>query len=390
LADRWILSRYYRVVQRIGNYIDDFGLGEAAKELYEFIWGDFCDWYIELVKSRLQSDSPTRRVAQQTLAQVLEGILRLLHPFMPHITEEVWHTVTQSGTDRSLAQQTYPKLDDRFLNPELEQQFELLFNTIRIIRNLRAEADIKPGAKIPVSLQTESDRERHTLTLGQSYIQDLAKVDQLTIASPTSSSLTSPPSTPSIALAQRLTSKGLVSTLLLLLGVFLGGKVLINLYQSLHQLPILPTLFELTGLAYTTWFVYRYLWRSSDRQTLASTLKTWQSDILGTTLPNSSVDASTPDSTSMEVPSSPQTVMGVVGTVQVMIPLAGLVDVEALRAKLQRELTKVEAELSSLSDRLNNPNFVNKAPADVVETAKTSLLEAEKQSLMLRAKLQQL
>ncbi|HEY9661876.1 MAG TPA: valine--tRNA ligase, partial [Allocoleopsis sp.] len=81
LADRWILSRYHQMVQQTREQIDNYGLGEAAKGLYEFIWGDFCDWYIELVKSRLQlKDSPSRRVAQQTLAFVLEGTLRLLHP----------------------------------------------------------------------------------------------------------------------------------------------------------------------------------------------------------------------------------------------------------------------------------------------------------------------
>ncbi|MHC5828673.1 MAG: class I tRNA ligase family protein, partial [Nostoc sp.] len=85
LSDRWILSRYHQVVKQTTNYIDNYGLGEAAKGLYEFIWGDFCDQYIELVKSRLQPDAePTsRRVAQQTLGYVLEGILKLLHPFMP-------------------------------------------------------------------------------------------------------------------------------------------------------------------------------------------------------------------------------------------------------------------------------------------------------------------
>src|SRR4028118_270198 len=110
LSDRWILSRFHQVAGQTSDYLDTYGLGEAAKGLYDFIWGDFCDWYIELIKSRLRSESSatSRRVAQQTLAYVLEGILKLLHPFMPHITEEIWHTLTHKS-DEVLALQSYPE-----------------------------------------------------------------------------------------------------------------------------------------------------------------------------------------------------------------------------------------------------------------------------------------
>jgi len=277
LSDRWILSRFHQVVQQTSDYIDNYGLGEAAKGLYDFIWGDFCDWYIELVKSRLQKDStaPSRLVAQQTLAYVLEGILKLLHPFMPHITEEIWHTLTQAEDGQTLALQSYPETDTRLIDPDLEQQFELLIATIRTIRNLRAEADIKPGVKVTVFLQSESDRERQILTSGQSYIQDLAKVEALTI-------------TPAL-----------------------------------------------------------------DRE----------------------IDPA---------------IAGVVGTIQALIPLAGVVDVAALRAKIQKDLSKVEAEIKSLSNRLSNPNFVNKAPAEVVKGARDTLAEAEKQAEILRERLRRL
>ena len=260
-SDRWILSRYYQVVQQTSENIDNYGLGEAAKGLYEFIWGDFCDWYIELVKSRLQNDSPAplRQTAQQTLAYVLEGILKLLHPFMPHITEEIWHTLTQSGDEQTLALQSYPEANTTLIDLDLEQQFDLLISTIRTIRNLRAEADIKPGVKVTVFLQSERDSERQILTPGQSYIQDLAKVESLNT-----------------------------------------------------------------------------------------------------------------------------------GTVQVLIPLAGVVDVVALRAKLEKSLSKVEAEVKSLSGRLGNPNFVDKAPPEVVKAAQDALAEAEKQAEILRERLQHL
>ncbi|PLZ80936.1 hypothetical protein CBP16_11815, partial [Fischerella thermalis WC217] len=101
----------------------------------------------------------------------------------PHITEEIWHTLTQQGaeTKQSLSRQLYPEAQTNFIDSELEEQFELLIATIRTIRNLRAEADVKPGARVNVNLQTDSKKERQILTAGQSYIQDLAKVENLTI-----------------------------------------------------------------------------------------------------------------------------------------------------------------------------------------------------------------
>ncbi|PSM47875.1 valine--tRNA ligase [Chroococcidiopsis sp. CCALA 051] len=276
LSDRWILSRYHQVVKQSTDYIDNYGLGEAAKGLYEFIWGDFCDWYIELVKSRLfQKDAEgaaSRLVAQQTLAYVLEGILKLLHPFMPHITEEIWHTLTQSEEGQSISVQPYPESDAASIDSDLEQQFELLIEAIRTLRNLRAEAGIKPGVKVKAVMQSESDRERQILTSSELYIQDLAKVESLTITSALETALE-----PAIA--------------------------------------------------------------------------------------------------------------DVVGTVQVLIPLAGVVDVAVLKAKLEKSLSKAQAEAKSLLARLSNPTFVDKAPADVVQGAKDALAEAEKQIEILQARL---
>ena len=307
LSDRWILSRFHQVVHQTSDYLDSYGLGEAAKGLYDFTWGDFCDWYIELVKSRLRSDadSASRLVAQQTLAYVLEGILKLLHPFMPHITEEIWHTLTQKSGE-VLALQPYPgslssateeetssientlsitsgqspisssQLEKTSLiDPTLEQQFDLLIGVIRTIRNLRAEADIKPGVKVPVILQSESTSERQILEAGQSYIQELGKVETLTI-------------TPALE-------------------------------EELNK-----------------------------------------------------------------------TMAGVIGTVQVLIPLAGVVDVEALRAKLEKNLGKVEAEAKSLSGRLANQNFVSKAPEEVVKGVQAAMVEAQKQAEILRDRLTRL
>ena len=182
LGDKWILSRLNQVIKQTRENLENYGLGEAAKGLYEFIWGDFCDWYIELIKPRLwkESGDPSRLVAQQTSAQVLENILKLLHPFMPHITEELWQTLTQKE-GQFLALQTYPQINAELVDPNLEESFVNLIETIRTIRNLRAEAEIKPAIKATVILQSKDEKERAMLAAGQTYLENLGKVEGLTI-----------------------------------------------------------------------------------------------------------------------------------------------------------------------------------------------------------------
>jgi len=372
LSDRWILSRYHQVVKQTTNSIDNYGLGEAAKGLYEFIWGDFCDWYIELVKSRLQptADPASRRAVQQTLAYVLEGILKLLHPFMPHITEEIWQVLTQQSADSqlSLALQLYPKADANLIDPALEEQFELLIGTIRTIRNLRAEADVKPGAKVKVNLQTDSIKEQQILTAGQSYIKDLAKVETLSFAGEQK--------TP-VAVATQKPQRGWKTIGLVIVGLVFA-RVGFAVANTVNSIPLVGTFFEIVGLGYTAWFAVRSLLTAEARQ------KFWAGLFPPDTQP-------VQQQAVLEQPEKPeQTIAGVVGTVQVVIPLTGVVDVEALSAKLEKSLSKAEAEAQSLRGRLSNPKFVDKAPADVVQGAKDALAEAEKQAEILRSRLQTL
>jgi valyl-tRNA synthetase len=283
LADRWILSRYYQTVLQVREQLDAYSMGEATKSLYEFFWGDFCDWYIELVKSRLQETAaPTSRATvQQTLAFVLNGILRLLHPFMPHVTEEIWQLLTYGTSEPSsdrpvLAIQPYPEVDTTHINEELEEQFKLIIGTIRTIRNLRAEAEIKPSLKVKVILQSDSDRERSLLEAGQSYILDLARVEDLAILATVDESVTE------------------------------------------------------------------------------------------------------------------EAIAGVVGTVQAIVSLVGVVDIAQLVAKLERSLKKLEVAIASSQGRLNNEGYVKKAPPDVVATASAELEESLKQQEILKARLAQL
>jgi valyl-tRNA synthetase len=370
LSDRWMLSRYHRVVQQTRNYMDNYGLGEAAKGLYEFIWGDFCDWYIELVKSRLQknADPASRRVAQQTLAYVLEGILKLLSPFMPHITEEIWHTLTQQGleTKQSLSRQLYPEAQTKFIDSGLEEQFDLLIGTIRTIRNLRAEADVKPGVKVNVNLQSDSDQERQILTVGQSYIQDLAKVENLTITAGESQQQGEKP---------RIGWKQIALIIAAIYFLRLG----LAIANAVDDVPLLGSFFEVVGFGFVTWLVIQNFLSTKARQ------KFWQQ------LFKPSADQTLASSEVSQQPQAPEkAIAGVVGTVQVLLPLAGVVDIDAYVAKLQKRLTKLEGEIKSLTGRLSNPKFVEQAPPNVVNETRDALAEAQKQAEILRDRLRQL
>ncbi|NET01291.1 MAG: valine--tRNA ligase [Sphaerospermopsis sp. SIO1G1] len=380
LSDKWILSRYHQVIQQTNNYLDNYGLGEAAKGLYEFIWGDFCDWYIELVKSRLQKDAdPTsRKVAQQIIAEILAGILKLLHPFMPHITEEIWQTLTQQPTENSqcLALQSYPEVDTNLINVELEAQFDLLIGTIRTIRNLRAEADVKPGAKITANLQSESEKERLILITGEAYIKDLAKVETLTIKA---AEITTEEEERKINILFDSIYWRTFLTIFLILSALISIRVAVFVGNTALRLPIFGTFFELVGLAYAGWFTVRYLLNAEARKAL---FDKYFPTSQPTTQPE--VIEPTPE------PEKENSIAAVVGTVQVVIPLTGVVDIEVLRAKLEKSLSKVEAEVKSLNGRLSNSNFVDKAPADVVQNTRDALLEAQKQAEILQERLRTL
>ncbi len=398
LSDRWILSRFHQVTQQVRDQVDHYGLGESAKLLYEFIWGDFCDWYIELVKPRLQSqDIASRQVAQQTLAYVLEETLKLLHPFMPHITEEIWQTVTQNdaASGKTLALQTYPVPDSTLINPDLEQQFDLLIGTIRTIRNLRAEADIKPGAKIEAILQTESEQEEHILKSGQPYIQDLAKVKTLKINQPQTQPTDSNDSAANLLNGDFLSSivpflkkhQRVLLTIGFILLTLIVLKACAGVLAAVHEVPLLPTFLELVGIGYTIRFTQQKLWQSGDRQQLLSQIEQFKQEVVG--VPSEELEPVL-DLMPSAIADSAHMIVGVVGTVRVAIPLAGLIDLVALRAKTEKDLKKVEAEIQVLSGRLGTPKFVDKAPADVVQAARDALAEAQTQAEILQTRLDRL
>jgi len=216
-ADRWIVSRYRGVVDDVDRLLGLFEIGEAARTLSDFTWTELCDWYIEMVKPRLYGeDLATRRLARLTLTFVLDGVLRLLHPFMPFITEEIWqrlpsltgeHPTTAghhpgafgakkggaaaahrwnpvpdtTGKPRTIVLAPWPAPAAGLRDEVLEAKMTIVTDVIRSIRNLRAEMHVQAGQKAPVILVAAGDETYAAVRSGATFIRDLALVSELTV-----------------------------------------------------------------------------------------------------------------------------------------------------------------------------------------------------------------
>lgn len=272
-ADRWILSRLARINQESAEKYETYGLGEAAKGLYEFAWNEVCDWSIELLKRRLQ-DPDQQRTARQVLAKVLTELFVMLHPLMPHLTEELWHGLTGFPEQKLLALEPWPALDLQAIDLELEDNFAEMIELVRVARNLRATGGMKPAQKVSRLIITS------------------ARPDLL--------------------------------------------KVLILAIPDLAVL-IKAELVEI----------------------------------------------------STEMPELPRSLMGISGSSQVQLQLPEQ-DLDALRSRLEKDLARAEKDIAGLASRLENPNFADKAPADVVLECRANLLEAEAQAQLAKERLNDL
>ncbi len=282
LADRWILSRLARVNANSRAKYEKYALGEAAKGLYEFAWNDFCDWYLELIKARLNpkkdvGDSALldQKKARQVLIKVLSDLLVMLHPLMPHLTEELWHGITGLPENTLLALQPWPSVEEEHLDDGLEESFDVLIEAIRVVRNLRAVAGLKPSQTVPVRFITA-------------------------------------------------------------------------------------------------------------RQEMATILNDFRGDI--TTLTRAS-DLEVLDPVQAAKLSSAKSLAGISGELQVILPIEGLVDLDSLCARLEKDIAKAEKEIRDLSKRLSNQNFIEKAPAAVVSECRSNLSEAQSQADLARKRL---
>ncbi len=262
IADRWILSRLNNTTREVNEALETFRFNDAALAVYKFIWNEYCDWYIELAKPRLQVEGSEKIAAQNVLVHVLKAALKLLHPFMPFITEEIWQKLPKSAD--SIMVSTFPEFDAARSEPDVEKAMGKVMEVITGIRNIRGEMNLNPGLKLNALVKTRNADLEAVLKKHAGFIRELARVDQITI---------------------------------------------------------------------------------------------------GPGIEKPKVSASS-----------------VLGEMDLIIPLEGLMDFDEERSRIEKELKKIGKDLIFLDKKLSNPNFVKKAPAEVIkkdEKRKTALSERQ-------------
>ena len=261
LHDRWILSRLNQTAAATRLNLDRYELGEAARGIYEFIWDDFCDWYVELSKNALYKGTDAERLhSQRVIVYVLRSALELLHPFMPFITEEIWQKLPHDGETIVLA--PYPDFEEAFDDQDAAADMGMMIDMIKALRNLRAEMKVPLGQKSKVILAAD-EREKEIISENAGYLDKMAAIDEV-----------------------------------------------------------------------------EFIARNDEAPKGAAA--------------------------------------AILGDIRIYLPLAGLIDMDKEKARLEKEMAKTEKEIARLSGKLSNEGFLAKAPAEVVEGEKVKLADAEK------------
>ncbi len=177
LEDKWVISLVNKLAKEVTDNLEKFELGIAIAKLYDFIWDVFCDWYIEIAKIRLQNGGDEAQTAKQVLVWVMDKILKLLHPFMPFITEEIWQTIPHNG--ESIMISVWPEFDDALSFAAEETEMERIMTAVRAIRNRRAEMNVPPSKKAKVYIATAH---KATFKQGGVFMQRLASASEVEIA----------------------------------------------------------------------------------------------------------------------------------------------------------------------------------------------------------------
>jgi valyl-tRNA synthetase len=180
LPDRWILSRLTEVIRGVSDALSAYRFNDAASILYQFLWHEYCDWYLEIVKDRLaaSADPASQRAGRVLLVHVLEQSLRLLHPIMPFITEEIWQRLPHEG--ESIMRASWPRADGSRHWPEAVEAMTTLMDITREVRNIRSNCNIPPAKRLPLTLRTTGPAQDRLLESAQGHLTSLARLSQLT------------------------------------------------------------------------------------------------------------------------------------------------------------------------------------------------------------------
>ncbi|MCE9673461.1 valine--tRNA ligase [Myxococcus stipitatus] len=275
LADRWILSRLQRATAEARASLENYGFAEAASTLYQFLWAEFCDWYIELSKGSLYGeDAAAKDTTRAVLIYSLDRVLRLMHPFMPFITEEIWQKLPMSRPTDSIMIAAYPEPDTALVDEAAEAEMAPVIAAIEGLRTIRGESNLPPATKVKAVVQSPDARTRELLERWRGYLMPLAGLSEVHVGPP-------------------------------------GAK-------------------------------------------------------------------------------PPQAAAFVATNLEIFVPLAGLIDLDAERDRLRKEIARAEQEAASVLRKLENPNFVAKAPPDVVEKDRARVVELKERKAKLEDHLQRI
>ena len=177
-ADKWILSKFQSTIKNVEKSWDAFDITGAVKQIYSFIWNDFCDWYIELIKNRLYSDNIEVKTAVLVRSlSLFDDMLKMLHPIMPFITEEIWHLLKERKAGESISITDMPELNENLIDISAEEEMEFIQNVVTAVRNIRGEMNIPPSKKI--NLYIKSDKVKASQI---NYIKSLGRVEEFVFA----------------------------------------------------------------------------------------------------------------------------------------------------------------------------------------------------------------
>ena len=179
LSDRWIISRLQKAIADTRKGLTEYKFNESAGTIYQFFWHELCDWYIEIIKPRLAASAEERKTAQSVLLYVMENSLRLLHPFMPFITEELWQQLPHSG--ESIMTAEYPVYNEALVNEDFEREMILIMEISRGIRNIRSEMNISLAKKLDVILRTGDEKKLQMIERQNLYISELSRLKNLSV-----------------------------------------------------------------------------------------------------------------------------------------------------------------------------------------------------------------